>query len=447
VNNNGAHDPGEPGLAGWTIELVGNAGVFTTTTVNGGQYWFMNIPTGTYTITEVLQPGWVQTMPISPSHYLVNYVPTQTIENLNFGNYAPPGEIHGVKFHDLDGDGIKDANEPGLSNWVIGLQSDSLSITTLPNDQGEYWFMNLPPDTYMVYEQVQPPVWNGNVMVQWVQTYPGSGSHIIDLDPGEVVIDTDFGNWQGGKNDFCMIPWDNHFLNQVSLNTEIYIFNASTEPQKGYSLQLIGPTTFSITVSQPITLTPYTYAAVPIIVDYPGIFTAPYQNAQFQAIVTNLSSNTSFTCHAALWSYSPDWWTSPNVHSGLGGGIPMGFTQNISFTVQNPGPGPLTDAALQIGNTANYTISAMTRGMGMTGTVVSLNGALPGVPITGTIPYSAGQSVDIPVDLAYTEFILLGPTDVVFEMDVTGDGVADMVTSYLVYLDPPRTFLPTLMKP
>jgi hypothetical protein len=107
----------------------------------------------------------------------------------------------------------------------------------------------------------------------------------------------------------------------------------------------------------------------------------------------------------------------------------------------------LTDAALQIGNTANYTISAMTRGMGMTGTVVSLNGALPGVPITGTIPYSAGQSVDIPVDLAYTEFILLGPTDVVFEMDVTGDGVADMVTSYLVYLDPPRTFLPTLMKP
>lgn len=448
ANQNHMHDPGEPGLAGWTIVLSGTAGVSTTITGAGGHYWFMNIPTGTYTITEVLQPGWVQTMPISPSHYVVSYVPSQTIDNLNFGNWAPPGEIHGMKFHDLNGDGIKDPNEPGLQNWLIGIQSDSTFSTTLTDAQGEYWFMGLPPGTYTVFEQLQSPTWNGNVMVQWVQTYPLSGTHTIALDPGEVVIDTDFGNWQGGKNDFCMIPWDNHFLNQVSMNTEIYIFDASIAPQKGYSLQLVGPTTFSITVSQPITLSPYTYAIVPIIVDYPGTFTGPSQSAQFQAIVTNLATNTTFSCYAALWSYSPQWWTSPNVNSGLGGGVPVGFTQNISFTVQNPGPGPtFAGDALQGGSVATYTISAMTRGMGMTGTVVSLNGELPGVHVTGNITYTPGQSVDIPVSIEYTEFILLGPTDIVFELDIDGVGGADMMTSYLVYLDPPRQYLPVVLKP
>jgi hypothetical protein len=357
-----------------------------------------------------------------------------------------------MKFHDLNGDGIKDATEPGLQNWVIGIQSGSMFSTTTTDAQGEYWFMGLPPGTYTVFEQVQPPTWNGNVMVQWVQTHPVSGTHTIDLDPGEVVVDTDFGNWQGGKNDFCMIPWDNHFLNQVSMNTEIYIFDASIEPQKGYSLQLVGPTTFSITVSQPITLSPYTYGIVPIIVDYPGTFTGQSQSAQFQAIVTNLATNTTFTCYAAMWSYSPNWWTSPNVNSGLGGGVPVGFTQNISFTVQNPGPGPtFAGDAPQGGGTANYRIWAMTRGMTETmPTVVSLNGMAPGVAVTGTIPYSMGQVLDIPVSIEYTEFILLGPTDIIFELDVVGEGTPgepDMVTSYLVYLDPPRIYLPVVLKP
>ncbi|MCL4264470.1 MAG: hypothetical protein KJ069_14695 [Anaerolineae bacterium] len=444
VNNDGVWDSTEPGLEGWVIELVGDNGtVLSTTTNQSGHYWFMGITTGTYTITEQLQPGWAQTYPPSGS-WVVLYVPSQAIEHLDFGNYAQPGEIHGLKFHDQNGNGMQDAGEPGLPNWTIMVQGSGLPIAATTNISGEYWFMGLPPDDYIVSEVQPPPVWNGQFMLQWVQTAPVSGTHSIELDPGEIVTGADFGNWQNGKNDFCMIPWDNHFLNTTSLMTEIYIFNASNDPQKAYTLQLVGPTTFTVTTPLPITLNPYQYGVVQIEVAYPSIFNAPSQSAQFQAVVTNQTSNTTFTCHAALWSYSPQWWTFPNVNSGLAGGIPFGFTQNISFTVQNNGPG----GGLHLpagGGDATYKIWAMTRGITDTA-AVSLNGLPPGVAITGTISNAAGLT-DIPVSISYTEFILLGPTDIIFELDVTGDGMPDMVTSYLAYIEPPRLYLPVVIKP
>jgi hypothetical protein len=414
MNNDGQWDIGEPGLSGWVIELVGDNNTTLTTTTNAnGSYWFMGIPTGTYTITEQIQPGWTQTYPPAPGNHVVVFTPPQMIGDLNFGNYIQPGEIHGQKFHDQDGDGVKDANEPGLPNWTIQAQSNNLLWSTTTDDQGNYWFMDLPPASYTVSEVQPPPVWNGQQMLQWVQTAPVSGTHAINLDSGDIVHDVDFGNWQGGKNDFCMIPWDNHFLNTTSLQTEIYIFNASTDPQKGYSVQLVGPTTFNVLTPLPMTLNPYEYGVVQIEVDYPATFNMPSQAAYFQAVVTNLDSGTSFTCNAALWSFSPIWWTSPNVNSGLGGGLPFGFTQNISFTVQNNSGGPVQ--SLTGGGDATYRIWAMSRGMEPT-PAVSLNGLPPGVAITGTIANVPGQ-VDIPVSVQYTEFVLLAPTDIILELD------------------------------
>jgi hypothetical protein len=53
--------------------------------------------TGTYTISETQRPGWQQTSPAEGS-YTFSYVPSQPIDNLNFGNRPELGEIHGVKF-------------------------------------------------------------------------------------------------------------------------------------------------------------------------------------------------------------------------------------------------------------------------------------------------------------------------------------------------------------
>jgi protocatechuate 3,4-dioxygenase beta subunit len=443
ANNNGQHDPGEQGLPNWTITLVDSNGLPISTTTNAqGRYWFTELLTDTYTISEVQQNGWTQTFPISPSVYTVLYVPSQSIDNLDFGNYIVPGEIHGMKFLDQNGDGIKDANEPGLSNWAIQLQGNNIFLTTYTDQDGNYWFMDLPPGSYTLSEIQPPPVWNGQFMVQWVQTFPPTGTHTIDLDSGEVVEDVDFGNWQNGKNDFCMLPWDNHFLNQTSLITELYIFNASTDVQKGYTVQFVGPTTFTAAITLPIYLNPYQYGIVPVQIAYPSIFTGPGQNATFQAIVTNLTTNTSFTCSAALWSYSPQWWTSNNVNSGLGGGIPLGFTQNISFTVTNNGGGG--SLRLEGGGTVTYTIMAMSRGMSETAPIVSLNGLPPGSVITGEITLQPGETADIPLSFAFTEHNILAPTDIVFMLDMDGVGEADAMTYYLALPDPPRIYLPLI---
>lgn len=60
--------PGEPGLAGWTIELTyPNGDTITTTTNADGYYEFTGLPDGTYTVREIPQSGWVQSCPAAYS--------------------------------------------------------------------------------------------------------------------------------------------------------------------------------------------------------------------------------------------------------------------------------------------------------------------------------------------------------------------------------------------
>jgi hypothetical protein len=82
LNCNGKQDPGEPGLSGWTIQL--SNGSNTVTDVNG-YYYFTNLPPGTYTVTEALQPGWTQSAPPGGSH-TVNLGTLEQVNGQDFGN-------------------------------------------------------------------------------------------------------------------------------------------------------------------------------------------------------------------------------------------------------------------------------------------------------------------------------------------------------------------------
>ena len=68
LNGNGTLDPGDPGLSGWTVDLLDSVGniVATTVTDSNGDYSFSDLGPGTYTVQEDLQPGWVQTAPAPP---------------------------------------------------------------------------------------------------------------------------------------------------------------------------------------------------------------------------------------------------------------------------------------------------------------------------------------------------------------------------------------------
>jgi subtilisin-like proprotein convertase family protein len=72
------------------------------------------------------------------SHSVV-VAPGDSHANVNFGNWQPPNEIHGVQWNDFDGDGVRDAGEPGLANWTIYLDE---------NENGQLDQTALEPDDY-----------------------------------------------------------------------------------------------------------------------------------------------------------------------------------------------------------------------------------------------------------------------------------------------------------
>jgi len=123
----------------------------------------------------------------------------------------------GVKFHDLNGNGVKDAAEPGLEGWTINLYNDTDPVgsyngeglarpaaTTGPD--GSYSFEDLFSGNYIVCEELQ---------AGWTQSFPNSGT---TLPAGETLVincpgnttgyafamsgdnraNNDFGNFQAG---------------------------------------------------------------------------------------------------------------------------------------------------------------------------------------------------------------------------------------------------------
>jgi hypothetical protein len=101
-------------------------------------------------------------------------------------------EIRGQKWDDLDGDGVQDAGEAGLSGWTIYLDSiangqlDSSEQSTVTDANGNYSFSNLGPGTYTVRYVNQ---------AGRRQTSPAnSAANIVNLSAGEVAANINFGS-------------------------------------------------------------------------------------------------------------------------------------------------------------------------------------------------------------------------------------------------------------
>ncbi len=192
INSNGRLDPGEPPLANWQIYLDLNnngrldSGEPVTVTNPQGNYAFVNIPADTYFVREVQQPGFRQTTP-NPSP--VNVTSNATINNVNFGNVFFVGSISGLKYNDLNLNGIRDATDPPLVNWqiYIDLNSNGRLDPGEPNTftapDGSYNFVNVSPGRYLVREVQQPG---------WVQTTPNPNP--IDITGGTNAAGINFGN-------------------------------------------------------------------------------------------------------------------------------------------------------------------------------------------------------------------------------------------------------------
>ncbi|HEY0638753.1 MAG TPA: SdrD B-like domain-containing protein [Pseudonocardiaceae bacterium] len=191
VNGDGARQAGEPGLGGWTIDLAYQGSVVaTTTTAPDGSYTFalnanvLPIRSGTFTVTERQQPGWVQSR--APAPVAVSYgAAATTFGGNDFGNWRP-GSISGRKFEDMNADGTG-AGDPGLPGWTISAGGRSAGAAVTDAD-GIYRISGLAPGVYTVGEQPQ---------AGWHQSAPGgSGTHTITIRSGDQAIGIDFGNWR-----------------------------------------------------------------------------------------------------------------------------------------------------------------------------------------------------------------------------------------------------------
>jgi subtilisin family serine protease len=172
LDGDGTRDAGEAGLAGWTIELdLGNDASVNASTVTGadGTYSFTSIVTGTHAVREVVPAGWLQTAPPG-GVYVVTLAPGDVASGRDFGDVRP-GSISGIRFEDVDGDGVHEDGEPAVAGGTVFLDTDRDGVvdpgepSALSDATGSYTFANLLPGTYAVTE-VLP--------AGWIQTAPSA---------------------------------------------------------------------------------------------------------------------------------------------------------------------------------------------------------------------------------------------------------------------------------
>ncbi|MGE5430073.1 MAG: SdrD B-like domain-containing protein [Syntrophomonadaceae bacterium] len=172
INRNGIQDQGEQGLFGVTVALYrcsDNMLVAWTTTNYFGQYSFPNVPAGDYYVKFTVPAGYTVSPALQGGNQALDSNPDATGKTACFtvaggtsnvtidaGMYKTPsdkGSIGDFVWRDLNGNGIQDANEPGLPGVTVELRkcSDhSLVATTTTDATGHYAFANIPAGSYFV---------------------------------------------------------------------------------------------------------------------------------------------------------------------------------------------------------------------------------------------------------------------------------------------------------
>lgn len=206
-DGDGIRDDNEGALPGvaFVLYVLTPAGDFRewarTTTAVTGAFWFDELPPGTYKLVELLPDGALATTTLPET---IEVGPGETI---SFGDCEMPGSVHGEKWEDLDGDGLRDPNEPGRAGvrvyadtngngryddgepFALTMADDSR--TPGSDETGHYW-LELPPGQHTIREVLPSG---------YVQSFPMTGTnptggHVVVLDPGVKLEAINFANYR-----------------------------------------------------------------------------------------------------------------------------------------------------------------------------------------------------------------------------------------------------------
>ena len=195
LNGNAAADAGEPGLQGWTVQVVNasNAVVGSATTDATGNYEIDGIGPGTMTVREVAQAGWTQTAPapVPPGTYTFTTSSGTNLAGETFGNFQNVS-VTGNVFNDLNGNAAQNAGEPGLQGWTVQVVNASNAVvgSATTDATGNYTIPGIGPGTLTVREVAQ---------AGWTQTAPAPippGTYTFTTSSGTNLAGETFGNFQ-----------------------------------------------------------------------------------------------------------------------------------------------------------------------------------------------------------------------------------------------------------
>ena len=172
TNTNGVQDAGEVGVQGVVVDLLDVSGNVIATTITDalGEYIFNGLAPGTYSVKfRNLPTGYS----FSPSNsgtddtkdsdastttgetQQVTLVTGEYNQTLDAGINKPNAALASLGdfvFNDLNGDGVQDANEPGVEGVSVTLYDGAGNAvgSTVTDVNGFYLFPNLAPGTYSV---------------------------------------------------------------------------------------------------------------------------------------------------------------------------------------------------------------------------------------------------------------------------------------------------------
>ncbi len=273
-------------VAGVQVQLKSGTGcagatLFTTHTDALGNYLFAELPAGTYTVCQPLQPagtlnsaaraGSIVGIGASTGTAGSASNPTATtsqIAGIVLGNdggdptrvSGSPGNdfsevlpvsIAGKVYLDLNNDGVQQGADPSLAGVALQLTGNDwlgnpVSVGTLSDGSGQYLFANLPPPGpggYSVTEPTQPPSTNNGITTAGAAVPNGTAgtatgpatlpSRIagIVLPPGSASV----------GNDFAEIPNDRGVFGRVFRDFDDNgLFNGTDTGIGGQVIQLTG---------------------------------------------------------------------------------------------------------------------------------------------------------------------------------------------------------------
>jgi len=186
LNGDGVKNGRDSALTNWQVYFDQNnsgqldSGETSVRTNSKGVYRFSGLAGGTYRIREVIQSGFRLSNPLYVGFQKISINSSSVVSNINFGN-TQTVMFAGAVFQDLNGNGLRDLDDPGLSGWTAYIDSNDngkLDIgerSVLSDSGGKFAFIGNAGVTYVV-RVVQNPRY---------QITTGKSSYWANMVPGE----------------------------------------------------------------------------------------------------------------------------------------------------------------------------------------------------------------------------------------------------------------------